>query len=248
MSRTSYHHGNLANALEDAAVELARAGGPEAVVLREVARRAGVSPTAAYRHFASQRDLLERVKLRALAELAERITTALTALPAVGDPAEAAVARVLAAGRAYIDFARAEPGCFATAFRRTDDGEGGGGGGTGSGGEAGGGARNGSGGRAGGGAGGGEADGGPLRYDGALLLLGSLLDELVAAGRMPAEARPHAEYAAWAAVHGVAVLLLDGPLRRQDTAAQNAAVDRTLRLVIDGFTVGPTRSAGPAGE
>jgi hypothetical protein len=52
--RDSYHHGDLYNALVEAAVDLARSGGPEAVVLRKVARRVSVSVTSAYRHFASQ--------------------------------------------------------------------------------------------------------------------------------------------------------------------------------------------------
>jgi len=47
VSRASYHHGDLPNALADAATDLARGGGPEAVVLREAARRAGVSAAAA---------------------------------------------------------------------------------------------------------------------------------------------------------------------------------------------------------
>jgi AcrR family transcriptional regulator len=225
VSTTSYHHGNLSQALEDAATDLARAGGPEAVVLREAARRAGVSATAAYRHFAGQQDLLERVKQRALGVLAERIGAALALIPRDGDATDAAVARLFAAGRAYVDFARTEPGYFATAFRRT-------------GAEA---------------AEGGSADPehSELGDDTAFRMLGTILDGLVSSGVMPADDRPHAEYAAWSAVHGLAVLLLDGPLRHMEPADQDAAVERTLRLVVDGLTSGrampdaPTGSAAP---
>ena len=50
LRRDRYHHGDLANALTLAATDLAREGGPEAVVLRQAARQVGVSATAAYRH------------------------------------------------------------------------------------------------------------------------------------------------------------------------------------------------------
>lgn len=56
--RSTYRHGDLRRALLDAGIELARSGGPDAVVLREATRRAGVAPNAAYRHFASREALL----------------------------------------------------------------------------------------------------------------------------------------------------------------------------------------------
>jgi AcrR family transcriptional regulator len=219
MSRTSYHHGDLANALETAGVELARAGGPDAVVLREAARRAGVSATAAYRHFSGQQGLLERVKRRALGMLADRIREALAAVPRDGDPQDIAVERLLAAGRAYIGFARDEPGCFATAFRRTAAQQ--------------------------------SATGSApdpdawsaqdLAADDAFGLVGSLVDALVDTGLMAPGDRPGAEFAAWAAVHGLAQLLLDGPLRLLPKETQDTATDRTFRMIADGL-------AGPRHE
>src|SRR3712207_9522742 len=68
-----YHHGNLRAALIDTAVAQARAGGPDAVVLRDAARRTGVSHNAAYRHFADRDDLLAEVSARGMAELEQRM-------------------------------------------------------------------------------------------------------------------------------------------------------------------------------
>ena len=64
--RATYRHGDLRRALLDAGVELARQGGPDAVVLREATRRAGVAPNAAYRHFANRDDLLAAVRAAVL--------------------------------------------------------------------------------------------------------------------------------------------------------------------------------------
>ena len=60
--RSTYRHGDLRRALLEAGIQLARAGGPDAVVLREATRRAGVVPNAAYRHFASRWELLQAVR------------------------------------------------------------------------------------------------------------------------------------------------------------------------------------------
>ncbi|MEU9375986.1 helix-turn-helix domain-containing protein [Streptomyces sp. NPDC048255] len=59
--RTTYRNGDLHNALIKAGVELARQGGPEAVVLRAATRHVGVAPNAAYRHFADRSALLHAV-------------------------------------------------------------------------------------------------------------------------------------------------------------------------------------------
>ena len=71
-----YHHGNLRPVLVDTAVELARTTGPDGVVLREVARRAGVSHNAAYRHFADRAALLAEVSDCAMADLEEAMRRA----------------------------------------------------------------------------------------------------------------------------------------------------------------------------
>ncbi len=56
--------GAVREGLVAAGVELARAGGPDAVVLREAARMVGVVPNAAYRHFAAQLTALVKTRLR----------------------------------------------------------------------------------------------------------------------------------------------------------------------------------------
>ncbi len=110
-----YHHGNLRPVLVDTAVELARSTGPEGVVLREVARRAGVSHNAAYRHFADRAALLAEVAERAMARLEEAMRTRADAVEAT-DPVQRAVERLGETGRAYVGFAIAEPGLFSVAF------------------------------------------------------------------------------------------------------------------------------------
>ena len=71
--RKTFRHGDLRNALVGAGLEMARAGGPDAVVLREATRQAGVSPNAAYRHFASQAELLDAVRSACLSRVAAAI-------------------------------------------------------------------------------------------------------------------------------------------------------------------------------
>ena len=112
---SSYHHGNLRPALIEAAVELARAEGPDGVVLREVARRTGVSHNAAYRHFADREALLGEVAAVAMSRLSEAMQRGIDAVRLV-DPRERAAEQLRAVGRAYVDFALAERGLFEIAF------------------------------------------------------------------------------------------------------------------------------------
>src|ERR1044071_5191698 len=109
-----YHHGNLRPVLVDTAVELARSTGPDGVVLREVARRAGVSHNAAYRHFEDRAALLAEVAERAMAQLEDAMRARADAVGAT-DPVERAVERLGETGRAYVAFAIAEPGLFSVA-------------------------------------------------------------------------------------------------------------------------------------
>jgi AcrR family transcriptional regulator len=207
-----YHHGNLREALVAAGVELARADGPNAVVLRAASRQAGVSHNAAYRHFANQKDLLAAVAQRCMTQLSllmiermDRVTTR--------DCARRAAAKLEAIGRAYIDFARTEPGWFRTALssaRRPP--------GAGSTAEP---AKS-------------EVAGTesvPRPYD----VLRAAVDELVDAGGLTAERRIGAEYAVWSAVHGLSSLLLDGPLRDLPDPEAEQAMITVLAAVCEGL-------------
>jgi AcrR family transcriptional regulator len=202
MRRDSYHHGDLANALTMAATNLARQGGPEAVVLREAARQVGVSPTAAYRHFANHDDLIHEVKEHCQVTLAEYMDAELAATELSDDPRTAALQHLRAFGVGYIRFALAEPGLFRTAFCRTDS---------------------------------------PREktmeqfatpaYD----KLTAALDKLTELGLIDPTRRPLAEAFPWAATHGLANLLVDGPLGHLPEELRNAVIDRTFDAVIDGL-------------
>lgn len=114
--REAYHHGDLRNALLDAGLELTRGGGPDAVTVREVARRAGVVPTAVYRHFADRDALVGAIALRVQQQVAERMRETASPAEALGGRAGSARGRLRAVGLGYIGFALAEPGWFELAF------------------------------------------------------------------------------------------------------------------------------------
>jgi AcrR family transcriptional regulator len=108
--------GAVRDGLVAAGLELARTGGPDAVVLREATRMVAVVPNAAYRHFADRDELLAEVCLAAMRELADRMAAGVARVEGErGDPV-AARQRLYAIGTAYLEFARTEPGLFATAF------------------------------------------------------------------------------------------------------------------------------------
>lgn len=99
-----YHHGNLKPALLKAAVELIAEVGPAAFTLREVARRAGISHNAPYRHFREKNELLAAVAAEGFDRLCEALEN-----PASGPRAPAALRRLHAAGLGYIRFALHSP-------------------------------------------------------------------------------------------------------------------------------------------
>jgi AcrR family transcriptional regulator len=203
--RSTYRHGDLRHALIVAGTELARSGGPQAVVLREATRRVGVAPNAAYRHFADRRALLDAVCTAAQSLLAVAIEQELARVPAAVDAGDVARARLRAVGTGYVRFAQREPGLFRTAFVSTDL----------------------------------EGAFDPARAGASGLtpfqLLSSVLDELVDAGALPQERRPAAEFVAWSSVHGLAMLLIDGPLRALDQKRRHAIVERLLDMVGQGL-------------
>jgi AcrR family transcriptional regulator len=111
-----YHHGQLREALVEAGLETARADGPEAVVLRAATRAAGVTPNAAYRHFADRDELLAAVATRCIVLLGELMEKRLAELGTGEDPVQHGWERLVVAGKAYVEFALTEPGWFETAF------------------------------------------------------------------------------------------------------------------------------------
>jgi AcrR family transcriptional regulator len=184
-----------------AGLELARTGGPDAVVLREATRMVGVVPNAAYRHFADRDELLAEVCIAAMNDLAERMQSGVARVRGrYGEPT-AARRRLRAIGVAYLAFAQEEPGLFATAFAVPqphayaalgDD------------------------------AGAAKT---PLGY------LRAALDELVEAGVVAPQRRQGIEYPVWAAMHGLAALAQHGPLREIPATARKQIEDLTLAFV-----------------
>ena len=96
--RSSYHHGDLRNALIDAALAQISVVGARAVSLREVARAAGVSHTASYRHFPSKESLLAAIAEQGFVMLGDAVGAAVQAHP--DDP----LAGLQASGIAYVEF------------------------------------------------------------------------------------------------------------------------------------------------
>jgi AcrR family transcriptional regulator len=110
----AYHHGALRDALIDASEALLAERGLEGFTLREVARRAGVSPAAPAHHFGDVRGLLTAVATRAFEELESRLTRADEAAGGAGGDRRV---RLRAQGEAYIRFALDRPGLFDLMFR-----------------------------------------------------------------------------------------------------------------------------------
>ena len=108
--RDSYHHGNLREALLDAALVLIAERGPGGFTFAEVARAAGVSAAAPYRHFRDRNALIAEIAKQGF----ERFAAALEAACQSGrsDP----VVAIENCGRAYLTFARREPAAFAAMF------------------------------------------------------------------------------------------------------------------------------------
>ena len=115
-AKNTYHHGDLRNALVLTAVHLIESGGLDEFSLRATAREVGVSANAAYRHFADKSDLLDAVAQHGFTQLAQRMRRAMGATRAGANPAELAVNRFKATGRAYVAFALDHPALFEVMF------------------------------------------------------------------------------------------------------------------------------------
>ena len=197
--------GAVRDGLVAAGLELARNGGPDAVVLREATRMVGVVPNAAYRHFADRDELLAAVCAAAMGELAERMARDVAAVPGPYGDADAAGLRLGAIGAAYLDFAHEEPGLLATAFAVPQQ----------------------------------HAYGAPDDETGRdrtpLGQLRAALDELVVAGVLQPQRRDGIEYPIWSAVHGLAVLTGQGPLRDVPEATRQRLAELTFAFIGAGL-------------
>lgn len=110
--RAAYHHGDLANALVDAAYDLVAKRGLMDFSLREAATVCGVAVSSAYKHFASRDELLLAVADRGFAELAARMEARVKAATRGLEGAPRAEAALFQLGRAYIQFAAERPWLF----------------------------------------------------------------------------------------------------------------------------------------
>ena len=110
LGKRGYHHGNLRQALVDAALELIEEKGPTGFTLSEAAREAGVTPAAVYRHFEGREDLIAEAAPQGYEIFADLMDYAYDE----GQPS--ALAAFEATGRAYLAFARKYPGHYVAMF------------------------------------------------------------------------------------------------------------------------------------
>ncbi len=108
--KRGYHHGNLRQALVEAALTLIEAKGPTGFTLSEAAKTAGVTPAAVYRHFEGREDLIAEAARQGYEVFADLMEYAF----AKGQPS--ALASFETTGRAYLAFARKYPGHYVAMF------------------------------------------------------------------------------------------------------------------------------------
>ncbi|MEZ5946399.1 MAG: TetR/AcrR family transcriptional regulator [Hyphomonas sp.] len=171
-----YHHGDLRSALIGEGLAELETKSPEQVSLREIARRAGVSATAVYRHFPDKAALLT-----ALCKVGdERLGEAFRSAMARAEPGREAFR---AMGQAYVRFALANPTLFRMMMTRPDP------------------------------------SAGPGGSDDTQAFASSILSDALKA-LMPPDATPAERRTkriqAWAMVHGLAMLMLDGQVPAED--------------------------------
>jgi AcrR family transcriptional regulator len=203
--RETFRHGNLRNALIAAGLEMARAGGPNAVILREATRQAGVSPNAAYRHFAGQAELLDAVRSACLSRAAAAIEDEMKKYRPGRDPQAFARKSLRAVGMGYLGFAMREPGMFRTAFSvpppvHSPD----------------------------------LANTASMGLN-PFQLLSLALDRMQESGLLSKKDRQNAEYLAWSTVHGLALLVLEGPLYKMPREMVLALGERLVVMVERGL-------------
>lgn len=110
--RRSYHHGDLRNALLEAAVEIARERGLAAITMRSVSARAGVSEAAPYHHFSNKADLLAAAATLAFQHFGDAVDAGVESARAAGrEP-------IMGAAEGYVRFALANVGEYQLLFGR----------------------------------------------------------------------------------------------------------------------------------
>jgi AcrR family transcriptional regulator len=196
-----HHHGALRRALLDAGAEALAEIGPEALSLRELARRVGVSHSAAAPHFGDKRGLLTALAAEGAARLAEEMRAAMAR-------ARTPRAALIAGGRGYLRFAKRNPGLFRLVFSAAHT----------------------------------EAGDPALAAarGAAFAVLAEVMDRL-APGATP-RARDARLALAWAAVHGLAGLRLDGVRKRLTEPAVEEAM---LALLAEACATPRARAAAP---
>lgn len=204
--RKTFRHGDLRNALVRAGLEMARAGGPDAVILREATRQAGVSPNAAYRHFAGQAELLDAVRSACISRVAAAIEDEMKRCRPGRDAPAFARRSLRAVGIGYLGFAMREPGMFRTAFSvppavHSPD----------------------------------PANTASLGLN-PFQLLSLALDRMLESGLLSKKDRQNAEYLAWSTVHGLALLVLEGPLHQMPHEMVLALGERLVVMVERGLS------------
>lgn len=110
MPKRGYHHGNLREALVEAALKLIEQRGPTGFTVSEAAKHAGVTPAAVYRHFSGREDLIAEAARLGYEIFADLMEFAFQS----GQPS--ALASFEATGRAYLAFARKYPGHYVAMF------------------------------------------------------------------------------------------------------------------------------------
>lgn len=187
-SRAPYHHGDLRAACLRAAMDLLEEGGATDLSLRAVARRAGVSPAAPYRHYADRDALISAVAAVGYRELAEQLVAANPSPSTADDIADIAVA--------YVQFALQRPALFRVMFSEPCD-----------------------------------------RDNAERVAATTAISEYVSAivrQTFPDLNPDGLSTAAWALVHGLAFLHLDGKF---DSSTTEAVSDRVRAAVLAVFTV-----------
>lgn len=209
-ARRAYHHGDLKNALLNAALEKIAAHGARALSLREVARATGVSHASTYRHFPNKEHLLATIAEQGFRTLAEAMRAA--AKQCGGDP----LAMLLATGVAYVDFGVSRPQHLQVMF--------------------------------------GDLIANRDHYPGlvaasreAYEVLESLVRKVQKTGRARVQSERIVALAAWAQVHGLALLIASGqiPSESADRIDHRALAVSVISLLRDGLSGGsdarPTR-------